>query len=221
MCPLETFPLSNSCVLLCTTTTLLLSFNIRILIFLPAIPFDKHSYFIIMKLSDRTIAIETAFETLMSSLDDPFDISQLHQDYHGQRVRRDLSRCRYQSSIPCLIPTYEPETIQPSFDNKEKLLLLAAFEATYHEAQTPISPDMAPLILDTGACITVTPYETDFISEIRPVQAIEIKGIASGLSVKGFGDVSYSFYNDNGELQTMGLHNCLYVPKCTTRLLCP
>ncbi len=177
-----------------------------------------------MKLSDHTIVIANAFEALMSSIDDLdalHDVSQRHQDYHGRRIHRDIPRHRSTSSIPCIVPTYDPMTTIPTYENKKKLLLLAAFEATYHEAPTPISPDMVPLILDTGASITVTPYETDFITKIRPGQAIKIKGIASGLQVKGFGDVSYSFYNDNGTLQTMTLCNCLYVPQCTARLLCP
>jgi hypothetical protein len=80
---------------------------------------------------------------------------------------------------------------------------------------------MVPLVIDTGASITVTPYSTDFISPIQPVQSVEIKGIASGLQVRGFGDVCYKFYNDAGELQTLTLPNCLYVPQCTARLLCP
>jgi hypothetical protein len=62
---------------------------------------------------------------------------------------------------------------------------------------------MVPLIIDTGASITVSPYETDFVSTIKPVQAVEIKGIAAGLMVHGFGDVSYTFKNDDNELQTM------------------
>ncbi len=67
----------------------------------------------------------------------------------------------------------------------------------------------------------MSPYKTDFISPIKPVQSVEIKGIASGLQVCGYGDVSYTFCNDNNELQTLTLKDCLYVPQCTARLLCP
>lgn len=112
-------------------------------------------------------------------------------------------------------------TIRPPIQNKLHLLNLAAFEATYHDAYTPMSPDMHPLVIDTGASITVTPHTTDFISPIRPVQQVEIKGIASGLKVAGIGTAIYQFYNDTGEVQVLQLENCLYVPQCTTRLLCP
>jgi hypothetical protein len=106
-------------------------------------------------------------------------------------------------------------------NSKKKLIELAAFEATYHDAKTPISANTVPLIIDTGASISVSPYRTDFISPIRPVQNVEIKGNASGLTVCGFGDISYTFYNDLHQLQTMVLKDCLYVPQCTARLLCP
>lgn len=174
-----------------------------------------------MKLADHVIAINNAFEALIASMEDLEHEPQVHRNNYGRRVRRDISRTRNPATIPLLPTTYEPLVLHTPMYNKEKLLQLAAFEATYQDAQTPISPDMVPLIIDTGASITVTPYKTDFISPIKPVQAVEIKGIASGLQVQGFGDVSYSFYNDNRELQTMILKNCLYVPQCTARLLCP
>jgi hypothetical protein len=107
------------------------------------------------------------------------------------------------------------------FKNTEKLVLLAAFEATFHDSKTLISPDMVPLILDTGASISLSPYKSDFISPIRPVQNVQIKGIAPVLTVQGVGDLFYSFYNDDGELLTMVLKDCLYVPQCIVRLICP
>ena len=155
-----------------------------------------------MRLADHIVAIDLAFEALISSMDDLEHASQVPRQNYGRRIRGDLSRTRARDIVPQLPDTFQPLTYHTSLYNKEKLLQLAAFEATYHDAKTPISPDMAPLIIDTGASITVTPYKTDFISDIKPVQSVEIKGIASGLQVRGFGDVSYSFQNDNMETQT-------------------
>jgi hypothetical protein len=174
-----------------------------------------------MKLADHVIAINQAFEALLSSMDDMEHDQAIARNNHGLRIRRDLSRTRSSNILPRIIPTDTPLTNSTVFQNKERLLQLAAFEATYYNNLTPISPDMVPLVIDTGASITVTPYSTDFISPIRPVQSIEIKGIASGLQVKGYGEVCYHFYNDAGELQKLTLQHCLYVPQCTTRLLCP
>lgn len=44
---------------------------------------------------------------------------------------------------------------------------------------------MVPLIIDMGATVSISLYKTDFLSPILPVQQIQIKGIASGLLVKG------------------------------------
>jgi hypothetical protein len=80
---------------------------------------------------------------------------------------------------------------------------------------------MVPLILDTGASVTITPFCSDFVTPLQPVQHITIKGIASGLKAEGVGDVSYTFVNDSGNEQTLTLQNCLYVPQCVVRLICP
>jgi hypothetical protein len=139
-----------------------------------------------MKLSDHLVHIQQAFDALMSSIEDINEDFQ-YQPGHGHRIRRDLPRYRDPSVIPRIPPIYPPPIPEIGIDHKKTLLLLAAVEATYHNNITPISPDMHPLVIDTGASITVTPYLTDFISPLKPVQSIEIKGIASGLMVKGYG----------------------------------
>jgi hypothetical protein len=53
------------------------------------------------------------------------------------------------------------------------------------------------------------------------VQHVTIKGIASGLTVQGVGDVSYNFHNNAGEEKSLTLRNYLYVPQWVVRLICP
>jgi len=53
------------------------------------------------------------------------------------------------------------------------------------------------------------------------VQHITLKGVASGLQARGIGDLSYSFVNNAGQTQILLLCNCLYVPDCAVRLICP
>ena len=101
------------------------------------------------------------------------------------------------------------------------MVKLAAFQVTFHGTYTPMSPDMVPLILDTGASVSISPVRTDFITPLKPAQHITIKGIASGLQVAGIGDVAYTFVNDAGKAQTITLQNCLYVPQSVVRLICP
>jgi hypothetical protein len=104
---------------------------------------------------------------------------------------------------------------------KELVLRLAVFQATYQDSPHPITPDQVPIIIDSGASVSITPHLSDFVSPPSPVQPAEIKGIASGLQIHGMGDISYTFTNDLGQPQTLILHNCLYVPQCPVRLLCP
>jgi hypothetical protein len=174
-----------------------------------------------MSVPGQNTTIDEAFRALMASMTDMEQTPQRLRSHSGIRVRRDLPQNRNLAAVPRIPMTYEPISHHPVVHYKETLLKLAAFEATYYKARTPISPDMVPLIIDTGASITVSPYKTDFISPIKPVQSVEIKGIASGLQVCGYGDVSYTFYNDNNELQPLTLRDCLYIPQCMARLLCP
>jgi hypothetical protein len=163
--------------------------------------------------------LDDAFNQLIAHIEN--EDTYFQQYPHQRRIRRDIPRTRDTSILPRIVETYQPLTFDIPTENKRKLLLLSAFEATYHGNLTPISPDMVPLVIDTGASISITPYKTDFTNEIKPTQSVQIKGIASGLNVMGYGPVQYSFYNDSGLLQTLHIKHCLYVPHCTTRLLCP
>jgi hypothetical protein len=50
---------------------------------------------------------------------------------------------------------------------------------------------------------------------------MSIKGIASGLPVHGVGTLGYAITTDDGVSRTLLLRECLYVPQCSVRLLCP
>jgi len=101
--------------------------------------------------------------------------------YHqGRRLRHDLPHLWTFSTLSCLPVQFDPIVSSPTSNNKELILLLAAFEASYHDMSTPISPNMVFLVIDTGARITATPYLTDIFGPIDPVQSVEIKGITSG-----------------------------------------
>lgn len=92
-----------------------------------------------------------------------------------------------------------------------------------NEVVFPVSflPTECIFIIDTGASITVTNEEKDFVSHLRSVQPTQLKGIASGLEVKGIGTARYIFTLHDGTTTRVTLQNLLYVPKCAVRLLCP
>lgn len=66
-----------------------------------------------------------------------------------------------------------------------------------------MTPDMVPHILDAWASVSLSPYWSDFISPVRPVKNVTIKGITSGLTFLGVGNLSYTFVNDVSMAQTM------------------
>jgi hypothetical protein len=144
-----------------------------------------------MKLSDHIVELERAYNDLLYELQHSNHQDQVNFTYTPRCPNHILPQERTYSRPPILPTLYEPETHCSSSASKEKLVLLAAFEATYHDCKTPISHDMVPLIIDTGASISISPYRSDFISPIRPVQKVQIKGIASGLTVQGIGDLQY------------------------------
>jgi hypothetical protein len=85
--------------------------------------------------------------------------------------------------------------------------MAVAFQLTFLDAPYPITPDQVLIIIDTGARVTINPDPMNFTSDIHPVQDAEIKGIAAGLPIAGIGDITYTFYNDDSEIQTLLLHN--------------
>jgi hypothetical protein len=109
-----------------------------------------------MSVPNQNTAIDEAFRTLMASMTDMEQPPQRLRSHPGIRVRRDLPQNRNFAVVPKLPMTYAPISQHPVV-HKETLLKLAAFEATYYKAKTPISPDMVPLIIDTGASVTVSP----------------------------------------------------------------
>jgi hypothetical protein len=115
---------------------------------------------------------------------------------------------------PPLHPISTPQSIQ-------RQTQLHAYMSAHKGFPTTFTPDKVSFVIDTGASITITFDKNDFVTAIRPVQPTTLQGIASGLSVEGIGDAEYVFCMDNNKSVTILLRNCLYVPSCTIRLLCP
>ena len=54
-----------------------------------------------------------------------------------------------------------------------------------------LATDPQFFIIDSGASLSITPYKSDFIKELQMIQVLEVKSIASRLSIDGMGLVEY------------------------------
>jgi hypothetical protein len=175
----------------------------------------------IMKLSSYIEQIEWAYQSLICDATIAQGRHSYAFDYTPRRPSHIIPRERAYPRPPWLAPNYNPDASEISFSSKERLVLLAAFEASFQDTVTPLTPNMVPIIIDSGTSVSISPYATDFIGDIQPVQNVTLKGIAHGLRVAGIGTIQYKFLNDDGKEQTLTLRRCLHVPQCSVRLLCP
>jgi len=72
--------------------------------------------------------------------------------------------------LTSLAVTYPPSATFTHVQNQECFILAAAFQATFQDAPHPITPDQVPIIIDSGASITISPCHLDFMNGIKPVQ---------------------------------------------------
>jgi hypothetical protein len=76
------------------------------------------------------------------------------------------------------------------------------------------------VIWDSGASISVTNSLDDFVGSFTkaPSSAIELQGIAAGLTVEGWGDIEWAFPDTSGALRLLKVP-AYYVPTSRARLL--
>jgi hypothetical protein len=127
-----------------------------------------------MKLSKNIQEINRVYDELMLEATLYTGRHEYAFDYMPRCPNHILPRERQHSRSPKLPVQYSPTVVSHStaFQNKERLVLLTAFQASYPDTTTLITPNMVPLIIDTGASVTITPFKSDFITPIRPVQQV-------------------------------------------------
>ena len=80
--------------------------------------------------------------------------------------------------------------------------------------------DDIPIIIDTGASLTVTPVATDFIGAIDPAPIQSLKGLQGDAMVMGKGTVSWTIIDLYGVVRTLK-PTAYYVPTASVRLFSP
>jgi hypothetical protein len=81
-------------------------------------------------------------------------------------------------------------------------------------------PDDYPIIIDTGASMSITPCMDDFLGKIDPSPVTELHGLNTTTKVYGIGTVSWSVRDVFGVIRTIKT-KAYYVPDATIRLFSP
>ena len=77
-----------------------------------------------------------------------------------------------------------------------------------------------PVIVDTGATITITPFLTNFMTPLTTTEGAVLQGLTKGISIKGSGHVHWCLTSDDGTNMTLTIP-AFYVPQAGQCLLSP
>ena len=72
-----------------------------------------------------------------------------------------------------------------------------------------------PVIVDTGATITITPFLTNFMTPLTTTEGAVLQDLTKGLSIKGSGHVRWCLTSDDGDNMTLTIA-AFYVPQSWT-----
>ena len=74
------------------------------------------------------------------------------------------------------------------------------------------SSNCFPVIIDSGATISITPIQEDFLSIPVPTNRVVLQGITKGLTIEGLGTVEWTMPSPNGNPISFQAQ-AYYVPK--------
>ena len=77
-----------------------------------------------------------------------------------------------------------------------------------------------PIVIDTGASFSLTPFMSDFTSPIEPPDVDSLTGLTDKVDVKGVGWVEWTVRDSNGQVALIRTR-AYYVPKADIRLMSP
>ena len=78
---------------------------------------------------------------------------------------------------------------------------LSPFQACVYVHFTPNEDESGinvPIVFDTGASISITPFKNDFVEPLEPPDVTEINGINSSAAIKGIGWVEWTIRDQFG-----------------------
>ncbi|KAI2509642.1 hypothetical protein MHU86_4762 [Fragilaria crotonensis] len=82
------------------------------------------------------------------------------------------------------------------------------------------NPDHYPIVIDSGASVSITPNINDFVNGIHPTQLSDLKGLEGATKVHGQGIVEWTVFDLMDVVRTIRT-TAYYVPSATIRLFSP
>ncbi len=77
---------------------------------------------------------------------------------------------------------------------------LIAMHEDIPEIYQAVGPANVPIVIDTGASISITPNKTDFIGEIVQLPNSNIRGLNSTTKIAGVGRIGWTLKDASGEV---------------------
>jgi hypothetical protein len=109
---------------------------------------------------------------------------------HGDHINKAL--------VPRITPNFNPNAhMLPPVIAEGYHDMIFAMASDDGEESIQMTSNDSIVILDSGCSITISPDWTDF-TELHPVQDVELKGISSGIAIKGIGIVIWKFADEHG-----------------------
>jgi len=100
------------------------------------------------------------------------------------------------------VSLYVPKEGEPSFG------LSAETQRTY------------PIVLDSGASVSITPLASDFVTPIQPMPNSSVRGLSSSTRIAGIGYVEWTLRDVNGTIATIRT-KAYHIPDAEVRLFSP
>jgi hypothetical protein len=116
---------------------------------------------------------------------------------------------------------YDPTLYLDSLQQKEKLSSKNIVALTpNHSVYFSNKPGDLPIVINTGASLSLTPIQEDFIGNLKEMPLSKLNGLSSKTEVIGVGTVECTIQDLLGVINTIHTR-AYYVPKATIRLFSP
>lgn len=135
----------------------------------------------------------------------------------NQQQRACIAAAQLSKTLPCCMdPTLSVEELAELKLSSEEMVQLTRKRSAYFSNKE----DDVPIVIDTGASLSVSPFESDFVSNIRPTETDDLQGLSGATEVKGRGKVRWTIRDVFGSVRIIETE-AYYVPRASIRLFSP